>query len=417
MKRLLICTGLGVFLAFGVKAQVAMMELPEPTHGIRLGEVHFSPFADLMCFYDSNVDFVKDNPTSDRGWQVKVGGDLTYGGNEHTLSGGGWYMVERFMDQSRVDRNQWMVSLGYTYESPNGTALRLDEIYEQVFQNDLETGRWQDRREFRANASLGKQLTEKTSAVVGGGVSDIAYASDGLYDWREYMLDVDLGQRLTAKSDVILNMAVTEQSSEGVADSSRGYSLSGGLSSRLTSKVTYRATAGLESYVSGVDNNSSIGATYKLATDWKVSEKWSVSVVGTGQYQPAEDVARNYAQVFTLGTGVSYRPTRRITTTLQALYRRDDFAEPVKIGTGGRTIYIPVSGPIRTWLIPLKLGGGRGGEDRTDDQITLQGNISFKLNKYASLSAGGEYSFRTSTIEDQYGYDRYRVHTGLNLRY
>jgi hypothetical protein len=83
----------------------------------------------------------------------------------------------------------------------------------------------------------------------------------------------------------------------------------------------------------------------------------------------------------------------------------------------GRTIYVPVTGSGLTWFVPVQLGRFRRGEDRTDDQITLRGDISFKLNKFASLSAGGEYSIRTSTIEDQYGYDRYRVQTGLNLRY
>jgi hypothetical protein len=417
MKRVFSTCGLGVLLAVGANAQVNLMELPEPTRGIRLGEVHFSPFADLMYFYDSNVDFVNDNATGDSGWQLKVGGDLSYGSNEHTLFGRGWYMIERFMDQDRVDRNQWLAEMGYSFESPNGTALRLDEIYEQVFQNDMDTGRWQDRREFRVNANLGRQFTEKTSAVLGAGVSDITYVQNGLYDWREYTADLDLGQRLSAKSDFIVNLAVTEQTSESVKDNSRGYSLSAGISSRPTSKVTYRATAGLESYTSGVDNDSTLGATYKLAMDWRVSAKWTASVSGTGQYQPGEDVARNYAQVFTLGTGLTYKPTRRINATMQALYRRDEFAEPVR-KPGGPTIYVPVNGPSQTWLIPVQLGGGRWrAEDRIDDQITLRGDISFKLTKYATLSAGGEYGVRTSTIEGQYGYDRYRLQTGLNLRY
>ncbi len=415
MKKVLGCFSFVTLLAIGAQAQVDMTEMPEPTRGIRLGEVNFSPFADLMYFYDSNIDFVHENPSGDSGMQIKVGADLSYGGNEHTFFGRGWYMLERFMDQDRVDRNQWLTELGYSYDSPRGTALRLDEIYEQVYQNDIETGRWQDRREFRANASLGQQLTEKSSGVLGAGVADIAYEQKGLYDWREYSADLDLGRRLTAKSDAIINVAITEQTSEGTSGNYRGYSLSGGVSSRPTSKVTYRATAGVESYSSSDSGDSVLGGTYKLAMDWRVSQKWTATLAGSGQYQPGEDVARNYAQVFTLGSGLTYRPTRRISTSVQLLYRRDDFAEPVKVP--GRTIYVPVTGSGLTWFVPVQLGRFRRGEDRTDDQITLRGDISFKLNKFASLSAGGEYSIRTSTIEDQYGYDRYRVQTGLNLRY
>jgi hypothetical protein len=208
-----------------------------------------------------------------------------------------------------------------------------------------------------------------------------------------------------------------EQSSESVSGRSQGYTLSAGLASRPTAKVSYRATAGVESYHSGVDDSSTVGATYKLAMDWKVAEKWTASLSGSGQHQPGEDVARNYAQVFTLGTGVTYRPTRRLSTTLRALYRRDDFAEPVRLGGTGPTFYIPIDGPTRTWLIPVTLGQRWRGEDRVDDQVTVRGDVSLKLTKYATVSAGGEYSIRASTIESQYGYDRYRLQAGLNLRY
>jgi len=411
-----IFSGMGVLLAATAFGQVELMELPASSRGINIGQVHASLFGDLLYFYDSNVDFVNDDPTSDSGIQAKAGVDLSYGRNEHNLFVRGWYMVERHMDETRVDRDQWSVQSGYTFESPNGTALRLDEIYEQVYENDLETGRWQDRREFRASASLGRQVTEKTSVVFGGKVSDITYEQAGLYDWREYAVDVDLGQRLTAKSSVIVNLAYSEQTSESVSRNSSSVGVSAGFSSRPTSKVTYRATAGVESYDSGVDGEKKLGATYRLAMDWKVSEKWTATLAGAGQYQPGEDVARNYAQVFTLGTGVTYRPTRRLTTTLQALYRRDDFEQPVRTRTGP-TIYIPINGPYQTWLVPFTIGSRWGGEQRTDDQVTLRADVSFKLNKYTSLSAGGEYGLRASTIESQYGYDRYRVHTGLNLRY
>jgi hypothetical protein len=417
MKSVLAYCGLWACLAVAAQAQVEWMELPAPAQGIRAGKAHFSPFADLMYFYDSNLDSVKESTTGDSGWQLKVGTDLTYGNNAHALTGRGWYMVERFMEQDRVDRDQWLAELGYTYESPNGTALRLDEIYEQVFQNDMETGRWQDRREFRVNGSLGRQFTEKSSAVLGAGVSDITYEQEGLYGWREYALDLDLGRRLTAKSDAVINMAVTEQISDSNSGRSRGYSLSGGVSSRPTSKVIYRATAGLESYSSDAGSSSSVGATYKLAMDWKMSEKWSATLAGSGQYQPGEDVADNYAQVFTLGTGLTYRPTRRLSATAQALYRRDDFAEPVRTGNAGPTIYVPISGLGQVWLIPVPLDLFRRSEERTDDQFTLRGDLAFRLTRYASLSVGGEYSVRTSTIEAQYGYDRYRVQAGLNLRY
>lgn len=414
MKKIALITSLSIMASITTSmAQVEWAERPATSQGLQIGATHISLFADLLYFYDSNVDFVKKNRHSDNGVQAKVGADLDYGRNEHNIYARAWYMGERNFEQSRADRDQWSIQSRYGYENANGTALRVDEIYEQVYQSDLKTGRWQDRRELRASAAVGKEFSEKTSTFIGARYSDINYDSPSLYDWKERSAYVEVGRKISPKSSAVVNVEVAEQISDNTLKDYNSIGVSAGLTSRLASKVRYRATAGIERYDSGVDSDKNLGLIYKLAMDWKISEKLTATAVGSGRFQPAEDALSNYSQVFTLGSGLTYRPTRRLTTSVQALYRRDDYEKRVKTANG-TTIYIPVNGPFFSWQVPVELGSRWS--ERNDDQVTLRGDIGLRLTKYATVSVGGEYGFRSSSISN-YDYNRYRVHTGLNLRY
>jgi len=372
----------------------APLDVVTPSGGLHFGDLTVSPFADILYFYDSNYDRVEAGAEGTQGPSLRAGFDFSYGGNRHKWEGQFWSQWEKYLGEDRLDNKQWRETIRYMYETPQGTLLRLDHYWGEIYQSDFDRGLWQDRREFVLDTSVAHAVSPKTRLQMDIGFEDVQYKNPALYDWREYSAGLSMARHFTPKSDIFLGLGAALESSESYSGYSRSYRLNAGFASRATERVTYRVAVGAEAFdFEGAANESvSWAPYYQLSANWVASRKWTWSLSGRGEHQNSEESAGNYGVVYTLGLGAAYQPNRRMSVAMKALWRRDECEFPVPDPDSGNPA------------------------DSTDNEIGVRADLAYRLSKYASLRLGAEAVTQVSTINAN-EYDRFRVDMGLNFRY
>ena len=387
-------TGLTVaFLCTGA-LYAGPFDFVAPSDGFHFGDLTVSPFAEVLYFYDTNYDRTPSKGGSSHGPSLRGGLDYSYAGDRNSLSGQLWYQWENYNGDGRLDSKQWRESLRYMHETPQGTVFSLNHYWAETDQSDLERGQWNDRREFMLGGSVAHAFSPKTKLQLDVMAEDVAFRNPSLYDWRKYSADLSLARRFGAKSDAFITAGTSFEDSEDYSGFSKSYRLGLGMASRATEKISYRVAAGAEAY----DYNGRPGGEtdwapyYQLGATWLASRKWQWTLTGRGEHRSSEEYANNYTTTYTLGLGTTYQANRRLSVSMRSLWRYDESEYRVAD---------PNSGNMR---------------HKRDNELGFRTDVTYRLNKYASLRIGGEASTQVSTI-DADEYDRFRVDMGLQLRY
>jgi hypothetical protein len=377
---------------------------PESEVGFRWGPLSVLPSVNLSLYRDFNPTYAK--PGDEKGataFRAEPVLDLAFKGNGWGVSGRGWFSQDWYLGtdapyRNIIERQYYGENLGFFLESPRGSRVTITESYEFQNRDDyvsaLSSGgttynaSWQDRTTARLGVALDQPLGEKTVLRAGVNYSDLEYDSDALYGWQSLGGTLGFGRKLTGKTDVLLDGGYDRQTSDGAANSSSSYRITTGLGSRDTVKSSYRATVGMMGY--DYDNGSAQATTwtYGLSGAWKFSERLSGTLSGSANYQPSEVDRNNYSTVNALGAGLVFDATRRVKTTFNVVYRREDYAR---------------ADPVY-------------GETRLDNQFSLYARASYQFYRYARLFINAEFTKNLSSIGD-YDYNRLFLETGLNLRF
>ncbi|MFO7937607.1 MAG: outer membrane beta-barrel protein [Kiritimatiellia bacterium] len=398
-------TLLGSTVGFLSVALLAQWSQAQESRGFRYNNLSVSPFVNLEYTYDSNVNYAEQDEEDDHIFSVHPGVDLNYKGNDWGLNATVWYRRDFYQDNDRLDEDSYGESMDFFWESPKGLSVMLGQTFTLSSQSDSLTddsggnGLWRDRNQFDITAAVSYDFSEKTSATVHGMYSDLWYDRDqdeygALYGWEEVSVGMELARQLTAKSDLILSGSYQEYYSDGakngVSSDSTGYTLMAGFGSRATERIRYRLLAGTSffDYAEGDELN---GFVYNGSVSWMISRRLSATFAGSSQFQPSEREANQATQNYTASAGLSYKATRRLTTSFDLAYRREENEYEYNYGNG-----VSSSGH--------------------DDRYSVRLLARYKLKKYASLYAGIEYEDQVSEEETD-EFDRYRGTLGLNLRY
>ncbi len=389
-------------LAVSLLVQSSFAEEP---HGFRYNNLSVSPYVNLEYTYDSNVNYSQAKETDDHIFSINPGVDLNYKGNDWGLNGNLWYRREFYHDNDRLDKDSFGQSLDFYWESPSGWSFLLGQQWVLSDQSDSLTsdsggqGLWRGRNQFDITAAVSYEFSEKTRATVSGMYSDLWYDNDGdeygaLYGWEEYSVGLQLARQLTAKSDLILSGSYQEYKSDGaqggVSSDSTGYTLMGGFGSRATERIKYNLLAGMSMF-DYAEGDQLYGFVYNANVSWVISRKLTASFAGSSQFQPSEREANQATQNYTVSAGLSHKTTRRLTTSLDLAFRREDNE------------------------YKYDYGDGTSSSDH-DDRYSMRLLARYSLRKYVNLYAGVEYEDQRSD-EKVNEFDRYRGTLGVNLRY
>jgi hypothetical protein len=364
-----------------------------------------SPYVNLEYTYDSNVNYSDGDEEGDHMISINPGIDLNYKGNDWGLNGNVWYRRSMYHENDRLDKDSFGENMDFFWESPKGLSILLGESWTLSDQSDSLTsdsggqGLWRGRNQFDITAAVAYNLSEKTSVTLHGMYSDMWYDNDqdeygALYGWSEVSVGLGLSRQLTAKSNFLLNGSYQEYTSDGaqggVSSDSTGYTTMAGFGSRATERIKYNLLAGVSmfDYAGGDEMQSFV---YNANVSWKISHKLSATFAGSSQYQPSEREANQATQNYTATVGLSHQTTRRLTTSVDLAYRREENEYDYDYGNGVKS-------------------------SEHDDRYSVRLMARYKLRKYVSLYAGVESEYQKSQEETD-EFDRYRGTLGVNLRY
>lgn len=378
---------------------------PPDNTGLHWGPLRASPGVDISFFYDNNPTYSHSDKINELAFRVEPVLDVFARGNEWDSYMRAWYIYDLPIEPAQgstendiIKKAHWGETFGINKETPRGTILSLTEFYE--FQNRENTvlvpptgtqqsnASWQDRQSFIISAGLHQPLGERTGLNAGASYSDLWYDNPALYGWNSIAGTLGLSRQITPKSDLVFDFGADQQTSEGSRNDSSSYRAMVGFGSRPTAKSSYRAEVGAMFYDYNGGGATAANWTYNLSGAWAISRRLSATVNGSANFQPSELDPNNYTLVQTFAPGLSYQATPRLTTTLSAIYRREDYAETFA-STGQR---------------------------RLDNQFSIYGRASYRLQKYISMFVGLDVSKNFSTI-GYAEYDRLFLEGGISLRF
>ena len=155
-----------------------------------------------------------------------------------------------------------------------------------------------------------------------------------------------------------------------------------------TERISYRALTGVTLF-DYAEGDQLTGWTYSLDANWLINKKLALTVAGSSFFQPSEQEVNQAMQVYTLSTGLTYRPIRKLSTRLDLAYRRDENEYPT---------------------------AGTKGSGTVEDIVSARLRADYQLMRYVSLYGSMEYTDQMSNDSD-YEYDQYRGILGLSFRY
>ncbi len=370
--------------------------------GIRCGKVRLSPELDVSHIYDSNPEFKTPDDSKPQNFlRVRPMLDLLVAGNGWSVDGKGWMSRDWLMGsapkqtENTLKNTQYGQSLAAVVETARETKFTLNELFQFSDRNNMvattvpgQNASWQDRYNLTLGAGVATPLGEKTGVKLGGSYEDVWYDSGSQYGYSAVGTTLGFTRQLTEKSDAMLDFGYKNQQSENGSGNSSEYSALAGFGSRVTEKTSYRAQGGMMLYSFDGGNETAIAPTYSLLGTWQIAPRLMADVSGGGTYQPTESESNNYLVSHTLGAGLNFAATSRLSTGLHAIYRREQYGK-ADVATGDK---------------------------RLDDRVSLQARADYKLTKYATLYMLAEATDNCSNI-DTVEYQRLTVQTGVNLKF
>ncbi|MDA3923172.1 MAG: outer membrane beta-barrel protein [Kiritimatiellae bacterium] len=385
---------------------LAQLSYAEEENGFRYNNLNVSPYVNLAYIYDTNVDYTANDEEDDHMFRVNPGVDLRYTGNDWGINATAFYSYDRYKDNERLNKPSYGENIDLYWESPRGLSFLLSQNYVNASQNDSITtdsgnGLWRDRNQFDITGALAYKVSEKTSVALTGQYSDMWYDNDPnayrpLYGWTEASVGLELARQITAKSDLLLNGSYQQYESDGAQStvaspvapnsSSTGYSLMGGFGSRATERIDYRVLAGASAF-NYAESDMLIGFTYDASLRWVLSRKFTLALAGASYFQPSERTANQATQAYSASIGLTYLTSRRLTTSLDLAYRREENEYQT----------VPVDSAVT-------------------DRYSVRLMARYKLRKNVSLYTSLEYEEQAAD-NDEDEFDRFRGTLGVNLRY
>ncbi len=381
-----------------VDAATAASEL-EPGAGFLFGALRISPELTVGYNHDSNPTYARHGAKAINTIQARPQVNFLLNGNGWDSFGSVWLTHDWLLGsvdplyRDAVTQSHYGESLGVRWLSPRGSSISLTESYEYQNRNDIvgsvaTNTSCQDRYSLNLGAQFSTPLGEHTGMNVGASYAELWYDNPLLYGWQDAGVSLGFTRKLSEKSDVLLSLGGDNQWSDGSEGESRSYRVLAGFGTRPSAKTACRAEVGVMGYSFNNGENTAASWTYSLSGNWRISQRLAANVSGTANFQPSETDNNNYTLVQLLSAGLTFEATSRLTTSLNAIARREAYGKEDIVS----------------------------GEKRIDDQVGLVGRASYQLRRYTSVYVGADYSKNISSLEEC-SFNRMVLSSGVNIRF
>lgn len=417
MKKLIL--GIAVVGACGLfaaeeiaKGNGSAAKRPEGFHFLN-GRLTVKPYVALSYTYDSNIDTTRHSD-NDSIFCINPGADFTWTGDRWKLTGGVWYRYNAYCEYTdTLAESSYGENLNYEWNNiretdKKGWRLMATERYAYISQNDDINDRngrgiWRDRERLDVTGALERQFSERLHGLIYGQYNWLDYKNDTgryapLYGWSQRAVGLEAGWAFGAYSDLLIAGGYndyTQHKGRGYynySTDSHVWSVQGGVGSRATKKITYRALMGASQISYGGHNNADSGWTYELSANWRLDRQWQISVLGNSYYQPSERSLGQAIKVYALSGGVSYlTPGDQLKLNANISYRLED--------TVWNDRYLAAGNDYDETILSIRLGA------------------DYTINRWMSVYANFTWEENWCDDYGRYDYDRFRFTVGMRFHY
>ena len=420
MKLHLTTFSLVFLIAGAVMAQqgVTKPQTESRPTGFRFFNQHLTikPYVSLSYTYDSNIDSDSSNE-DDSVFAVNPAVDFQWHGAKWMLVGNIWYRHRYFCEfNDQMGENSYGESLQYRYSSSaqnaKGWSLMLSERYAFINQSDdLDSqggrGIWRDRQTLDVTGVLERRFTERWHMDIQGQYSWLDYDNQTgryapLFGWSQYSAGAQLGYAASKWTDLLVAAGYSRydqdidyndiRTSRSYNEQSDAYSIQGGVGTRATERISYRALMGASWFDYGGGGYTDCGWTYTLSANWRVHRQVQLSLLGSSYYQPSDQYIGQAEKIYNLSAGVSYLTLGdRLNLSANLMWRFNETCYADSVYTS------------------------RYKYDRT--HLSARFAADYLLNRWTSIFAHVIWDDESTDTNSYYDYSRIRGVFGVRLHY
>ena len=386
--------------------------------GFRFFNQHLTikPYVSLSYTYDSNIDSDSSNE-DDSVFAVNPAVDFEWHGAKWMLVGNIWYRHRYFCEfNDQMGENSYGESLQYRYSSSaqnaKGWSLMLSERYAFINQSDdLDSqggrGIWRDRQTLDVSGVLERRFTERWHMDIQGQYSWLDYDNQTgryapLFGWSQYSAGAQLGYAASKWTDLLVAAGYSRydqdidyndiRTSRSYNEQSDAYSIQGGVGTRATERISYRALMGASWFDYGGGGYTDCGWTYTLSANWRVHRQVQLSLLGSSYYQPSDQYIGQAEKIYNLSAGVSYLTLGdRLKLSANLMWRFNETCYADSVYTS------------------------RYKYDRT--HLSARFAADYLLNRWTSIFAHVIWDDESTDTNSYYDYNRIRGVLGVRLHY
>ena len=386
--------------------------------GFRFFNQHLTikPYVSLSYTYDSNIDSDSSNE-DDSVFAVNPAVDFEWHGAKWMLVGNIWYRHRYFCEfNDQMGENSYGESLQYRYSSSaqnaKGWSLMLSERYAFINQSDdLDSqggrGIWRDRQTLDVTGVLERRFTERWHMDIQGQYSWLDYDNQTgryapLFGWSQYSAGAQLGYAASKWTDLLVAAGYSRydqdidyndiRTSRSYNEQSDAYSIQGGVGTRATERISYRALMGASWFDYGGGGYTDCGWTYTLSANWRVHRQVQLSLLGSSYYQPSDQYIGQAEKIYNLSAGVSYLTLGdRLNLSANLMWRFNETCYADSVYTS------------------------RYKYDRT--HLSARFAADYLLNRWTSIFAHVIWDDESTDTNSYYDYSRIRGVFGVRLHY
>ena len=386
--------------------------------GFRFFNQHLTikPYVSLSYTYDSNIDSDSSNE-DDSVFAVNPAVDFEWHGAKWMLVGNIWYRHRYFCEfNDQMGENSYGESLQYRYSSSaqnaKGWSLMLSERYAFINQSDdLDSqggrGIWRDRQTLDVTGVLERRFTERWHMDIQGQYSWLDYDNQTgryapLFGWSQYSAGAQLGYAASKWTDLLVAAGYSRydqdidyndiRTSRSYNEQSDAYSIQGGVGTRATERISYRALMGASWFDYGGGGYTDCGWTYTLSANWRVHRQVQLSLLGSSYYQPSDQYIGQAEKIYNLSAGVSYLTLGdRLNLSANLMWRFNETCYADSVYTS------------------------RYKYDRT--HLSARFAADYLLNRWTSIFAHVIWDDESTDTNSYYDYNRIRGVFGVRLHY
>jgi hypothetical protein len=344
---------------FGLVSLISLSVAADPGEGINLGSFLLSPYINLNVTRDSNVYKSSDNEIADTFAEPELGLQFSSSSETNLLSlrGNLYYAQRKYFSEDALDFNPFGDNIALRLGDGRRALLELIQSYRKLADierhvADIEPSSMSfemvedvhtltaERGVNQLGASALGRMTDKLELALSYRYSGVAYEEDRFLDLDGHLLQFEGALGLTDKTDAFLTLRQGLQYQEGTDGNADLTTARLGLKTQGSEKLVYRAAAGLERYArpAELEDDANLSFNFAVSADWFITEKVTFRLGGFNGTQFSSFYEGNGLEYISGWAGLGYRWKPSTTFSVRAVYRTDDYLDPVENQFDGQMV-------------------------------------------------------------------------------